>query len=91
MILEDDLVPITTLHARIFETVATIGGVEPGLLATTMHFRSDLGFDAVDLCDTALLVEEAFGIAILPEEEARLTDLESLVVLVNRKLAGRGK
>lgn len=52
---------------------------------------ADLDVDSLDLVEICMSVEEEFNIEIADDESEKLTTVESIVHLINRKLAARIK
>jgi acyl carrier protein len=54
-------------------------GVEETALANDASFSSDLGVDSLDLLETFMALENAFGIKIPDETAERLTTVGSVI------------
>ena len=65
--------------------------VEDDKIVPKAMFTDDLGADSLDTVELSMDVEEKFGIKIEDKELEELTDVQSLVELISKKLAKKEK
>lgn len=80
----------TTLE-KVREIVAEQTGFEVEQVTEKSTLVEDLGTDSLDIVEMCMSFEEEFNIEIADEESEKLTTVESIVHLINRKIAARTK
>ena len=72
----------------VFATVAGRGGVPATDLTRATHFRDDLNFDSLDMVETAMSVEEAFGVTVPDADVEGLQTVGDVIEYVARHATG---
>lgn len=67
-------------------------GIDPSKITESASFQEDLDVDSLDLVEYTMAVEDALGLAAIPEEEyADATSIGDFVTIVQRHLQARAE
>ncbi len=73
----------------IAQTVAQVlvqVGATPAAIHPRARLQAELGLDSIDLTEAALLLEDAFGVALSDRELRRLSTVEELISYPRRQV-----
>ena len=73
------------IEEGVFRVVAERGGVAATELTRATHFRDDLNFDSLDMVETAMAVEETFGLTVPDAEVEGLQTVGDVIDYVVRQ------
>lgn len=78
------------IAARLFPVIARIRSHRPEQIQPEHEFVEDLGYDALDLVELSIDIEDAFDIEVSDDEMAAAQSAGQAIELVARRLEAKG-
>lgn len=75
-----------TIFEQVREVMVTELALKPEIVKLQSKLNEDLGADSLDATEIVTALEERFGIDIPDDEAIKVTTVDDIVQLINRKL-----